>query len=205
MFSTILLPPRAQLCIRYCSNKQQQQQQHIWVRFPNKRNQGNIREKQRCFWYPWVSSRKYPKIGYQTIPTNSYFTLLIPISYFCVLFDTFVSYLILLFPISYLWIFFDTFWSSFHTFELFFDTFWRCFHTEQFFSHLFNNEAMRKHTTRSLLLSPRACPNVKRPVRAGNNFSTQVELLPYSSVTWPGAWTLSRATAHVSKTDRRSA
>ena len=26
MFSTILLPPRAQLCIRYCSNKQQQQQ-----------------------------------------------------------------------------------------------------------------------------------------------------------------------------------
>ena len=24
MFSTILLPPRAQLCIRYCSNKQQQ-------------------------------------------------------------------------------------------------------------------------------------------------------------------------------------
>ncbi len=23
MFSTILLPPRAQLCIRYCSNKQQ--------------------------------------------------------------------------------------------------------------------------------------------------------------------------------------
>jgi hypothetical protein len=25
MFSTILLPPRAQLCVRYCSNKQQQQ------------------------------------------------------------------------------------------------------------------------------------------------------------------------------------
>jgi hypothetical protein len=27
MSSTILLPPRAQLCIRYCSNKQQQQQE----------------------------------------------------------------------------------------------------------------------------------------------------------------------------------
>jgi hypothetical protein len=33
MFSTILLPPRAQLCIRYCSNKQQQQDQSESFRF----------------------------------------------------------------------------------------------------------------------------------------------------------------------------
>ena len=73
--------------------------------------------------YPWVSKRKYPKMGYQNFP----------ISYFCFLLHTFV-------PISYLWIFLILFEDVFilsNIFHTFFQNFILCPNCFDFYTCVF--------------------------------------------------------------------